>query len=209
MRWETSPPRPRARFCERSKRASTSGSARRRCKRADVRLISATHHRIDPAAEKGRFREDLFFRISGITITVPPLRDRPNDLPLLLATEVTRASTAHGKTIVGAARTALRIRNCTARTQNKAAAWPRNEAVSAELRNDWALRRQRKPRPSLVSAAWHSVCFVAEPNLETLEREPHAGPRRQTESQEGSPAEEEPEGWARWIQNPLIDHSQR
>ena len=74
--------------------------------RADVRLISATHYRIDPAADKGRFREDLFFRISGITITVPPLRERPNDLPLLLANEVTRAAELHGKTIVGLDRAA-------------------------------------------------------------------------------------------------------
>lgn len=74
--------------------------------RADVRLISATHYRIDPAADKGRFREDLFFRISGITITVPPLRERPNDLPLLVANEVARAAESHAKTIVGLDRAA-------------------------------------------------------------------------------------------------------
>jgi transcriptional regulator with PAS, ATPase and Fis domain len=73
---------------------------------ADVRVISATHYRIDPAAHKGRFRDDLFFRISGITITVPPLRDRPKDLPLLLASEVARAAKANGKTIVGLDRAA-------------------------------------------------------------------------------------------------------
>jgi two-component system response regulator HydG len=74
--------------------------------RADVRLISATNYRIDPAAANGRFRQDLFFRITGITITVPPLRDRPKDLPLLLATEVARAAKSHGKTIVGLNRAA-------------------------------------------------------------------------------------------------------
>ena len=74
---------------------------------ADVRLISATHHRIDPAADPGRFREDLFFRISGITITVPPLRARPNDLPLLLASEVARAAKTNGKAIVGLSRSAV------------------------------------------------------------------------------------------------------
>ena len=72
--------------------------------RADVRLISATHYRIDPAAESSRFRQDLFFRISGITIVVPPLRARPNDLPLLLATEVAHAAKALDKTIVGLSR---------------------------------------------------------------------------------------------------------
>jgi two-component system response regulator HydG len=73
---------------------------------ADVRVISATHHRIDPAAPAAGFRQDLFFRISGITIIVPPLRQRPQDLPLLLASELERAAAAHGKAIVGLDRAA-------------------------------------------------------------------------------------------------------
>jgi transcriptional regulator with PAS, ATPase and Fis domain len=73
---------------------------------ADVRLISATHYRIDPAADGGRFRQDLFFRISGITIMVPPLRQRPNDLPVLLANEVANAAKAHDKNIRGLSRAA-------------------------------------------------------------------------------------------------------
>ena len=68
---------------------------------ADVRLISATHFRVDPGGADGRLRHDLFFRIAGITITVPPLRDRPNDLPMLLAHEIELAAARHGKTIVG------------------------------------------------------------------------------------------------------------
>ena len=75
-------------------------------RQADVRVISATHHRIDPGGGSGRFREDLFFRISGITVVVPPLRDRPQDLPALLAGEVARAAERQGKTIVGLDRAA-------------------------------------------------------------------------------------------------------
>ena len=70
-------------------------------RQADVRVISATHHRIDPGGVPGRFREDLFFRLSGLTVVVPPLRDRPHDLPALLAAEVARASEQQGKKIVG------------------------------------------------------------------------------------------------------------
>jgi transcriptional regulator with PAS, ATPase and Fis domain len=73
---------------------------------SDVRLVSATHYRIDPGADTARFRQDLFFRISGITITVPPLRERPNDLPLLLANEVALATKVQGKPIVGLSRPA-------------------------------------------------------------------------------------------------------
>jgi len=68
--------------------------------RADVRILSATHHPLNGEAS-GRFRQDLFFRISGFTVTVPPLRERPGDLPTLLAAEIARASERQGKTIVG------------------------------------------------------------------------------------------------------------
>ena len=69
--------------------------------RGDVRLISATHHPIGVAGGRNGFRDDLFYRISGITLAVPSLRDRPNDLPTLLANEIARASRRQGTTIVG------------------------------------------------------------------------------------------------------------
>jgi transcriptional regulator with PAS, ATPase and Fis domain len=72
---------------------------------ADVRVITATHYAINGDAER-RFRQDLFFRISGFTLTVPPLRDRPHDLPVVLAAEIARASEQQGKAIVGLDRAA-------------------------------------------------------------------------------------------------------
>ena len=74
--------------------------------RADVRLISATHHPLSAAAGRNGFREDLFYRIAGITLTVPSLRERPHDLPTLLVNEIARASQRHGTSIVGLAREA-------------------------------------------------------------------------------------------------------
>ena len=68
---------------------------------ADVRLISATHYPLPHLAESDRFRQDLFFRVSGIVITIPPLRNRPNDLRLLIAVEIGRASRGQRKHIVG------------------------------------------------------------------------------------------------------------
>ena len=75
-------------------------------RRADVRLISATHHPLSAAAGRNGFREDLFFRIAGITLTVPSLRERPHDLPTLLVNEIARASQRHSTSIVGLAREA-------------------------------------------------------------------------------------------------------
>ena len=60
----------------------------------DVRLIGATHRDLAAMSADGRFRQDLFFRISTFPITVPPLRDRVEDIPLLaenLLEELSRA----------------------------------------------------------------------------------------------------------------------
>jgi NtrC-family two-component system response regulator AlgB len=51
-----------------------------RVRKADVRVIAATNHNLSEAVSRGQFREDLFYRLNVITITLPPLRDRLVDL---------------------------------------------------------------------------------------------------------------------------------
>src|SRR4029077_492043 len=53
-------------------------------KEVDVRVIAATHKDLQKMVERGEFREDLYYRINVIKILIPPLRERMDDLPILV-----------------------------------------------------------------------------------------------------------------------------
>ena len=63
----------------------------------DIRLISATHRDLKELVRQQRFREDLFFRITIIPIRLPPLRERPEDIPLLACEILRRISQQRGR----------------------------------------------------------------------------------------------------------------
>jgi transcriptional regulator with GAF, ATPase, and Fis domain len=92
--------------------------------RIDVRLIAATHRDLESAIRDGSFRADLFYRLSVITLALPPLRDRREDIPLLASAFAAQISRERERPVAGFSPAA---RACLERY-----AWPGNVR---ELRN--------------------------------------------------------------------------
>jgi DNA-binding NtrC family response regulator len=77
--------------------------------KVDVRVIAATN--VDPAeaVKRGKLREDLYYRLNVFGISLPPLVDRPEDLPLLIQAFLNEFNAATGKAIAGVSQDAMRI----------------------------------------------------------------------------------------------------
>lgn len=69
--------------------------------RADVRIISATNRNLEEKVKEGSFRDDLYYRLNVVSMTIPPLRDRRGDIPLLIDYFIDRFSTENDKEIEG------------------------------------------------------------------------------------------------------------
>jgi DNA-binding NtrC family response regulator len=76
---------------------------------ADIRVITATHVDLAKAVKEGRFREDLYYRLNVIPVTVPPLRDRAADIPLLIEFFLKRLRETRGSAVSGVSPAALAL----------------------------------------------------------------------------------------------------
>ncbi|ADW18350.1 PAS modulated sigma54 specific transcriptional regulator, Fis family [Desulfobulbus propionicus DSM 2032] len=77
--------------------------------KADVRIITATNRNLQALVKEGAFRDDLFYRLNVVKINLPPLRERKEDIPLLIDHFIKKYSAQQGKDIVGISSGALAI----------------------------------------------------------------------------------------------------
>ena len=75
----------------------------------DVRVICATHQNLADMVQQGNFREDLYYRLNVISLPLPPLRDRPGDIPLLAYYFLRRYAAQSGKEVKGIAPETLEL----------------------------------------------------------------------------------------------------
>jgi len=69
--------------------------------RTDARIIAATNRELETAVERGTFRKDLYYRLKVVQVRIPPLRARPEDIPLLVHFFLKQSALKHGKKIRG------------------------------------------------------------------------------------------------------------
>ena len=127
----------------------------------DIRLVAATHRDLSERVRAGAFRSDLYFRVSTLPITVPPLRDRAEDLPVLLERMLLLMPGATGVSLSPAALAQLRAHS-----------WPGN---LRELRNvlERAVLHRRGDllQPEDLHLTTDSGAAAAPSRLEDLERQ--------------------------------------
>lgn len=77
--------------------------------KANVRFITATHRNLEEMVEKGTFRRDLYFRINIVTLNIPPLRDRKEDIPLLAEMALEKFNALYEKSVRGVSPDVLKL----------------------------------------------------------------------------------------------------
>jgi DNA-binding NtrC family response regulator len=147
--------------------------------RTDVRVIAATNRDLPRMAAAGEFREDLYYRLGVVTIVLPPLRERGDDLPLLIEHFLKRFSPEMGKEVYRVAPEALAIL--------RRHPWPGNlRELQSVLKQ--ALLRAQGPLllpeflPEMIRAG--ATPGGAAPSVEAVDREASSGDGPRPDSQD-------------------------
>jgi DNA-binding NtrC family response regulator len=155
-----------------------------RPRRVDVRVVAATNRDLAEAMRTGEFRQDLYYRINTITVSLPPLRERPEDIPLL-ARHFVEARAAYGAKRLGD-RALARL---------EAYAWPGNvrellhaiERAVILAKGDEILPEDLPPE-IMGTAGAATAAGSAAASLEAMERQHIVGTLRQVGGHRGKAA---------------------
>jgi two-component system response regulator AtoC len=80
-----------------------------KCIKVDVRILAATNRNLKQMVEEGNFREDLYYRVNVVNIKLPPLRERKEDIPLLLNYYLSKSARKYNKDISGISKEAMAV----------------------------------------------------------------------------------------------------
>jgi hydrogenase-4 transcriptional activator len=95
-------------------------------RKVNVRVVAATHKELGREAREGRFREDLYYRVAALTLEVPPLRERPDDITALISHYLTHFARRNDRAVAGITAEAIQV------LQNYS--WPGNvRELAAEI----------------------------------------------------------------------------
>ena len=75
----------------------------------DLRVLAATHQDLSNMVAEGRFRQDLYYRINVVTLALPPLRERKEDIPMLCERIIARMNRTRGRAVAGTSQEALAV----------------------------------------------------------------------------------------------------
>ncbi len=138
-------------------------------KNVDVRIIAATHRDLKTMVAEGKFREDLFYRLNVLPLRVPPLRERPQDIPLLVESFISRFTAQNQANVEGITPEAM--------TVLLAHPWPgnvrelENVIERAVVLSGHTMIDERDIMGSAIAQAKQSIdqVFTDQPTLEKIE----------------------------------------
>jgi len=141
----------------------------------DVRVVAATNRDLETEVEKGTFRQDLYYRLNVIQVRMPPLRERREDVPLMVNHFVRKFSAEHGQPITGvdpAAMSALTVYNFPGNVRELENLVERavTLAVDGRITLDALPELTARGTPAAAVPELPAVGFDLERELETFER---------------------------------------
>lgn len=149
----------------------------------DVRILCATHRNLAKAVESGQFRQDLFYRINVIELQVPPLRERQEDLPLLVSHILAEIAASHPTPVTGVSTEVLaamqhyafagNVRELENMLQRACALTDHAEITLQDLPELAGVCENREPSlpASPLPASMDEPEFSLDKHLETIERQ--------------------------------------